>query len=214
MFFQYTLVFLQKNMLNSLWGKMAQRAEQDEVHYTRTAREFHNLLGDARVHVVDFTHINEQLDRVQCRKRPQFAVAPKTNALQIACCVTSHARLHLWEQMEQIRENGGQMLYCDTDSALHLRGRNAAPCVPEGEWLGQMKRELCGRRILSLVIAGPKNYALVHCDEQTGGDEQVNLKVRSIEMTHEAAEVLTYRRMRALVLHHFAGQTRLQRRIG
>ena len=84
---------LQKDLLNALWGKMAQRAERDEVHYTRTPREFHRLLGDSSRQVVDFIHLNEQLDRVQSRRRPPFAQAPATNALQVACCVTAHARL-------------------------------------------------------------------------------------------------------------------------
>jgi hypothetical protein len=101
-------------MLCSLWGKLAQRPEGEEVRYTKTAREFHDLLGDARSEVMDFCHLNEHLDRVQLRKKAPFAKAPATNALHIACCVTSHARLVLYDYLERIRAGGGKVLYSDT----------------------------------------------------------------------------------------------------
>jgi len=193
-------------MLNSLWGKLCQRPEQEEVQYTRSARQFHELLGNAKLDIIDFTHINEALDRVQTRLRPPFAKGPPTNALQIACCVTSHARLHLWDYMEAIRLAGGEVLYCDTDSAIHVRRKGGPACVAEGEWLGQMKREMPQRRILSVCIAGPKNYAVLH-DDGRGGDQRADMKVRSIELTHEASQLLTYRRMRQLIVRHFGAPT-------
>lgn len=112
--FVFKIFHSQKLMLNSLWGKLCQRPEQEEIRYTRTAREFHDLLADPKRHVMDFTHLNEELDRVQTRMRADFALAPPTNALQVACCVTAHARLHLWEYMEKIRMAGGEVIYCDT----------------------------------------------------------------------------------------------------
>jgi len=193
----------QKLLLNALWGKLAQRPEGDEIHYTKTARQFHDLLADGQRECVDFTHINEHLDRLQMRKKPQFAKAPTTNALQIACCVTAHARLHLYEYMERIRAGGGRVLYCDTDSAFYIHRRGTPPCVEEGEWLGEMKRELPQRQITEFTAAGPKNYGLMHRDAATGDGERADMKVRSIELNHEARQQLTYVRMRRLVRQHF-----------
>jgi hypothetical protein len=101
-------------MLCSLWGKLAQRPEGEEVRYTKTPREFHDLVGDPRSEVMDFCHLNEHLDRVQLRKKAPFAKAPATNALHIACYVTSHARLVLYDYLERIRAGGGIVLYSDT----------------------------------------------------------------------------------------------------
>lgn len=190
-------------MLNSLWGKLAQRPESEEVHYTKTADQFHALLADSRLECIHFEHINEQLDRLQLRKKAPFAKAPGTNALQIACCVTAHARLHLFNYMERIRAGGGKVLYCDTDSAFHVRRRGAPACVDEGEWLGEMKRELPRRQITEFTAGGPKNYGFLHRDAATGDGERADLKVRSIELSHEARQRLTYTRMRRLVQLHF-----------
>jgi hypothetical protein len=199
---------LQKAMLNSLWGKLAQRAERAEVVFTTTPRQFHNLLADGSADVMDFTHLNEHLDRVQLRKKAPFVRAPATNALQIACTVTSHARVHLWSAMERIRQAGGRVIYCDTDSAVHVHRVDRPLCVPEGEWLGQLKRECVGRRIIEFSAAGPKNYGLLSVCEETGGDERADMKIRSIELTYEARQMLTYKRMRRLILQHFGTRQR------
>ncbi|KAL3107550.1 hypothetical protein niasHT_014010 [Heterodera trifolii] len=129
---------LAKDLLNSLWGKMAERPERDEE-------------------VVSFTHLNDQLDRCVVRKREPFARAPEHNNLAVACFVTSHARLYLYDWLEEVRRVGGRSLYCDTDSVLYVKQRGAEG-VREGNALGDMKRELPGRRIidLSFFAAGPQ----------------------------------------------------------
>ena len=196
-------------LLNALYGKLAQRPESEEVRYTTTPRQFHNLLADARRELVDFTHINDHLDRVQMRKKQQFAKGPATNALQIACFVTSQSRVILYDYLCQIRQNNGKLLYCDTDSAIHVRQRGGPPCIQEGDWLGQMKRELPNRRIIEFRCGGPKNYVLLHECGQTGSDRRADMKVRGIELTHEAQQLLNYNRMRRLIERHFAvGQMR------
>ncbi|KAL3077806.1 hypothetical protein niasHS_011609 [Heterodera schachtii] len=193
---------LAKDLLNSLWGKMAERPERDEVVYTDSARAFHELLMDARQEVVSFTHINEQLDRCVVRKREPFARAPEHNNLAVACFVTSHARLYLYEWLEEVRRVGGRALYCDTDSVLYVRRLGAAG-VREGNALGDMKRELPGRRIIDFFAAGPKNYRFQHVDARTGQDLKAERKVRSFELTYAADQQLQYGRMRQLVINHF-----------
>ncbi|KAL3110923.1 hypothetical protein niasHT_014860 [Heterodera trifolii] len=193
---------LAKDLLNSLWGKMAERPERDEVVYTDSARAFHELLMDARQEVVSFTHINEQLDRCVVRKREPFARAPEHNNLAVACFVTSHARLYLYEWLEEVRRVGGRALYCDTDSVLYVRRLGAAG-VREGNALGDMKRELPGRRIIDFFAAGPKNYGFQHVDARTGQDLRAERKVRSFELTYAADQQLQYGRMRQLVINHF-----------
>lgn len=54
-----------------------------------------------------------------------------------------------------------------------------------------MSRELPNRRICKIVIAGPKNYAYLHCD-MNGGDVQLTRKIRGFEMTHAASKKLTF----------------------
>ncbi|KAL3108061.1 hypothetical protein niasHT_018769 [Heterodera trifolii] len=176
---------LAKDLLNSLWGKMAERPERDEE-------------------VVSFTHLNDQLDRCVVRKREPFARAPEHNNLAVACFVTSHARLYLYDWLEEVRRVGGRSLYCDTDSVLYVKQRGAEG-VREGNALGDMKRELPGRRIIDFFAAGPKNYGFQHVDACTGGDLRAERKVRSFELNYAADQQLQYERMRQLVINHFGG---------
>jgi hypothetical protein len=101
-------------LANSVWGKLAQKAEHCAVLFTRSPEAFHKQLDDPTVDIIDFTHLNEHLDLVVVRVKPEFARAPKTNSTVIACYVTSYARLHLYESLKQVDERGGKRLYCDT----------------------------------------------------------------------------------------------------
>jgi hypothetical protein len=89
-----------------------------------------------------------------------------------------------------------------------LRLIAAAACLPEGDWLGDMKRELPLRRIIELCCAGAKNYFILHLCALLGGDEQVCQKVRGVQLTHEAQQRLTVHRMRRSVQRQFGGDGR------
>ena len=53
------------------------------------------------------------------------------------------------------------------------------------------------------ICGGAKNYAIRHVDAQTGGDEQVLKKIRGIQLSFDAHNLLTFERMRSLVLQTF-----------
>jgi hypothetical protein len=206
-------------MLNSLYGKMGQRPEHTSTHYTTTAREFHQLMEDPTQEVLDFEHLNERMDRVVVRKRGPFVQAPKTNSLAVACFVTSLARLRLYEYMEEAVLAGHHLLYCDTDSLMYvLRRGGGGPPVHEGEWMGDMKRELPGRRIVEFIAAGPKNYAYVHVARDVPAWQwrqwleapaaeadrmAAVLRIRGIQLTYTANQLLNYTSMRRLIHDHF-----------
>lgn len=82
------------------------------MRYTRTPAEFHDLLEDTSLDIMDFHHVSAHMDRVVVRKKPEFADAPSTNCLPVAIFVTSYARLHLYSYMEQVEQLGHKILYC------------------------------------------------------------------------------------------------------
>lgn len=187
-----------------------------EIQYTRTPAEFHRLLDDTKADKLDFCHVSEHMDRYVVRKRPEFSKAPPTNCLPVAIYVTSYARLHLYGYMEQVLDLGGELLYCglllfvllfaqilyshtDTDSIYYVL-REGGRCVPEGEALGQMKREYVDRRIHEFVAGGPKNYGIRHVARDSGGDERANLKIRSFRLSYATHQLLNFDRMKDLTL--------------
>ncbi|KAL3084051.1 hypothetical protein niasHT_033771 [Heterodera trifolii] len=180
----------------------AARGRQGIAELPMGAREFHELLGDPRQDVVDFVHLNEQLDRCVVRRRWPFVRAPDTNNLAVACFVTAHARLHLHGRLEEVRLAGGRMLYCDTDSVYFVRARR--PPGPqqqqqflrsEGDAFGQLMREWPGRRIVQFFSAAPKNYGFRHRCAASGGDERAERKVRGLELTYTASQLLPFERI-------------------
>nr|CAD2204285.1 unnamed protein product [Meloidogyne enterolobii] len=196
------LRMIAKLLANSLWGKLAQRVCGTEVRYAKTPAEFHQLLEDPTIDMLDFDHVSEHLDRCVVRKKPEFAKAPNTNCLPVAAYVTSYARLHLYEYIEQVHQIGGVLLYCDTDSIIYVGKRNG-PRVSEGEYLGQMKREVPSRRILEFIAGGPKNYGYRHVDASTGLDERAELKIRSFPLSYATHQLLNFNTMKQLVLNQF-----------
>lgn len=100
--------------MNSLWGKLAQKAGHNRIVYTHSAGAFHRLIDDPTLNIVDFDHISQQLDRVVVGPKPEFAKAPYTNNTVVAAFVTSLARLRLYEYLRQVDDVGGIRLYCDT----------------------------------------------------------------------------------------------------
>lgn len=75
--------------------------------------------------------------------------------------------------------------------------------VPEGDCLGELKRELPGRRIVEFGAAGPKNYYVYHVDRVTGGDPQAVIKCRGITLHYKAAQLLTYQRVKQMIFEYF-----------
>lgn len=155
---------------------------------------------DETMEVVDVMHISNELDRLVVRAKSDFPDAPLTNNLPVACFVTSWARLHLYEHMKMVGDR--PLLYCDTDSLLYVR-KIGEEVIPEGSYLGQMKREYPDRRITEWICAGPKNYGFKHVRATDGGDVQTLLKIRGFTLTYRAKQKLTFKAIRKMVLKKF-----------
>jgi hypothetical protein len=119
--------------LNSLWGKLSQRANTSEVIFTKSAQEFHNVLADPQREVVDVAHLNDHIDRLVVRKKEQFAESPATNNVVIASFVTSHGRRQLYKFIMESVKKGHIILYCDTDSLVIKRKKNQMPITEGGQ---------------------------------------------------------------------------------
>ena len=193
-------------MLNSFWGKFAQRANHSEIIYTTSAREFHRMLDDPRYDILGWEHVHEKMDRIVRRLKPELCRAPKTNNLPVAAFVTSQARLRLFHFMEQVDADSAhcRLLYSDTDSIFYARQAGAIGGCTEGEQLGDMKRELGDRRIIEFVAAGPKNYSFRHVSAKDGSDEQRVTKVRGFELNYTAAGLIDFDAVKRMAYDTFS----------
>lgn len=97
---------------------------------------------------------------------------------------------------------GRPLLYCDTDSIFYVR-KLGEHVIREGDYLGEMSREMPDRRIVEWVCAGPKNYGFRHVRASDGEDEKSLLKIRGFTLNYGASKRLTFEIIRDLVLKKF-----------
>lgn len=194
------LRMIAKIMLNSLWGKFGQKANNNQIVITDNDKTLRLLCDDPTVEVLDFEHINKVLDRIVIKSLNIAESAPKTNNLPIAACVTSYARLHLYRYLNMVIENDLELLYCDTDSIIYVLQKNGIK-IPEGSFLGEMSVEFEDRKITEFICGGPKNYGLKH--KGTPNDVKTMVKIRGFELNFNALTALNYKKMRKMVLKHF-----------
>ena len=145
-----------KIMLNSFWGKFAQRDDLTKSKYCYEAHEFYELLMDDTLEVLDAHFFSNHLLYTTYRTKEAFTHSSKNANIFIAAFTTAWARLKLYTLLEQL---GERALYFNTDSVIYS--------VKSGEWrpdcgvfLGELTNELNeGDWITDFVSAGPKNYA-------------------------------------------------------
>jgi hypothetical protein len=95
------------------------------------------------------------------------------------------------------------LLLLFSDSNMFVQQADRPLIVPEGDMLGEMKRELANRRITEYAAGGPKNYAELHEDRLTGGDQQAEVECRGFTLNYRASQILNYQRLKAMVFSHF-----------
>ncbi|XP_031554530.1 uncharacterized protein LOC116291500 [Actinia tenebrosa] len=121
-------------MLNSFWGKFAQRTNMTQVEMvTDEDRYFELLLSDA-VEVQNMRFVNDEAIEVHFVHTEDF-IPPnaKTNVV-LAAFTTAHARLKLYSVLEGLEE---RVLYFDTDSIIYL-SREGEWEPDTGDYLGQL----------------------------------------------------------------------------
>lgn len=86
--------------------------------------------------------------------------------------------------------------------------------MPEGEALGQMKRELPERHIFEFFAGGPKNYGKKHKKRRNRNgaaaaagdnddDVKADLKIRSFRLSYANHQLLNFDSVKAIVLEHY-----------
>jgi len=132
------LAFTLKIMMNSLYGKFAQREEGWTIKLLDADAMRECVEHGKRIRTLgNFTAIQET------RKVPHLFVS-------IAAMITANARIHLHGMMIQLLRRGEAVYYCDTDS-IHTSG--TLHTSPE---LGDVKLEKSG----TVSYAGRKLYAI------------------------------------------------------
>lgn len=180
-----------KLMLNSLWGKLAQRANQEQTSICTEYQQHWDLLSDDTLVITGDRLINEHTALVTYRlKTESDDISPGNTSIAVAACVTAYARLELYREIESIEASRpGRVLYFDTDSIIFSSlPHEYRPHT--GNFLGQMTDEIekdygPGSKIVAFVSGGPKNYG--YQVRVPSGELKTVIKLKGVTLHHEAA---------------------------
>ena len=180
---------LAKLMLNSFWGKFAQRSNLVKTEQIEDPQVFFDYLTSDEITVLDADLVSDEILEIRYEYGDKFVQPdPNTNVV-IAAFTTAYARLQLYDELEMLQE---RVLYYDTDSIIYL----SQPGQPEprlGNYIGDLTDELGGEHITVFASGGPKNY----CYKTSGGKTEV--KVRGITLDCTARQKVNFEVICAMV---------------
>lgn len=122
---------LLKNIMNNLYGKFCQHKAKTKM----SRRPIPESILETTLGAYEEKRVGSFWEYVQTESQ-----APKTANFLWGLHVTAHARLELVKHLETVQQNGGTLLYCDTDSIM-FTGERAAKAMPVSNELGALSKE-------------------------------------------------------------------------
>ena len=187
-----------KLMLNSFWGKFAQRSDVRKTSFIKEPEEFFNLLTNGSLKVHDAYLISSLVMLVQYGKKENLIENLPHSNVALGAFTTAYARLKLYGLLELLQE---RVLYYDTDSVVFTANVNEA-MPPTGAFLGDLTDEIAEKygadaHLQRFVAGGPKNYAMEV--KLQDGTLRYDIKVKGLALGFNTASVITFDSMKALI---------------
>lgn len=151
-----------KLMLNSLWGKFAQRTCYPQ-HSVVDAATYQGMVQQES-EGTRIVHYRKQVgeDMMVISTQPdQESMSLRLTNVAMAAATSASGRLVLLGELEKL---GERVLYHDTDSIVyhHIPGQYT---IPEGHFVGDWEPEEDGKTITAFVAMAPKSYAYAYIDK-------------------------------------------------
>ena len=189
---------ISKLMLNTLWGKLAQRPNMPQTKIVKKYKDLFELFGNPKIETLAEELIHDSII-ISYRYIDDESAKPGNTAVSIACFVTAYARLKLYEELELLNDsNPGCVLYYDTDSIIFVH--KAGRYLPKIEnFLGEMTDEITGEygagaKMIEFHTIGPKcySYKVLKPDQSV----ETKFKAKGITQTVESREVCNFNEIR------------------
>ena len=188
-----------KIMINSAWGKHAQRPIMPEAgifDYGQDMAKIHDFFQNLTSRVYSFKEaIPLGDDKIMYRYQKDGAGAnPDLHGgyLPAALFVPAYGRLQLWEQLNKL---GQRVLMCDTDSIVYIKDPNDYN-IPQGDMLGEWEVEKIDSKnggIRTFVGLGPKTYGLKTWSGET------SIKAKGLSLNLATSKAVNFDSMEAMV---------------
>lgn len=189
-----------KIMINSAWGKHAQRPvmPETEIYDFSTDIEkvfdfFQNLTSNV-FSFKDAVVLNDTKVMYRFQKDGETANPDLHGGyLPAALFVPAYGRMQLWEQLNKL---GKRVLMCDTDSIVYIYDPNQYN-IPKGDMLGEWEVEKIDSKnggIRTFVGLGPKTYGL---KTNTGVTQ---IKAKGLSLNLATSKAVNFDSMAAMAL--------------
>lgn len=189
-----------KIMINSAWGKHAQRPIMPEAgifDFSQDMDKIHDLFQNLTSGVYSFKEaIPLSADKIMYRYQKDGATSnPDLHGgyLPAALFVPAYGRLQLWDELNKL---GKRVLMCDTDSIVYVRDPNGYN-IPKGDMLGEWEVEKIDSKnggIRTFVGLGPKTYGIKTWKGET------SIKAKGLSLNLATSKSVNFESMEAMVL--------------
>lgn len=193
-----------KLMLNSLWGKLAQRPNLTQTTLCIDYQDFWTIMNDPSKEILGFILIQANPDKMLVSWRfidDKDARAGNTS-IAIASFTTTYGRLRLLDLINKIELNGpDRIIYFDTDSLVFLREEDDMQ-IETGDYLGDLTDEISkdygpDARLTRGIFLGPKSYGLQIT--MPDGSIKTSLKIKGITLHNQTTETVTFDNLEYLI---------------
>jgi len=192
------LRFIAKIMLNSFWGKLAQRPNLSKTSICGTYDEYDKIISDSKIEVTGEFMVNEDTCIVSWKFKEDEDDNVYNYNIAVASFVTAYARLELLNLMERIEKiRPFSVLYHDTDSVIYYRDLNDEK-IKCGDYLGDLTDEILkeygeGSICHEFVSLGPKNYGYT---VKTASNENTSvIKCKGVSLSDIATNNINIKKM-------------------
>ncbi|MDI9312371.1 MAG: DNA polymerase, partial [Limnohabitans sp.] len=200
--------FIAKLMLNSFWGKLAQRPNHVKSVVCHHYAEYWNVINDDKYKVEGEYMPNDSTIILSYKFKDDNDADLGNTSIAISSFVTAYARLELYKIMEKINNIGeDRLLYFDTDSVIFVK-KHGDQVIETGDYLGDLTDEIKDNYgptafCRKFVSCGPKNYGLEI--QKNENESHSTLKVKGIRLDGKSLEILNLDLMKNLAEKYIEG---------
>ena len=196
--------YIAKLMLNSFWGKFAQRPNLTQSKLVTNHEELVRMYDDPEIVIKGKRRVNDDTFYINFEYKDACKASAGVQNVAVASFVTSYARLRLYNVMtEQHSKYPGSIYYFDTDSIV-FEARPGDDIPPLGVFFGDLTDELDGWTCIEGTFNGPKCYSL---KLRNGQQEKVILKIKGLTLTSVALKDIDHEKMMKLSENYINHET-------
>jgi len=131
---------ISKLVLNSIWGRFAQREERTNSELVYEPKRFFEIAHGAEYDLHDFFILNDHVAELIFSQTHEYRKESLSTNIFIATFTTSYARLELYRLLEKYQE---RVLYFDTDSVILVQhDDDPSDYIQLGDYLGDLTDEI------------------------------------------------------------------------